>query len=381
MKFLPALLLAAASLAAHAQQTRLNGALHAPDERLLHEYWEGFHLARPAPVPATLRQRPPTPQEQEVVEAAQRVFAGTSAKVMALVDGDAVVWSAYKEPATPLTRLTGYSMGKTVTSMAVGQAICEGKLSFDTRAGDLLPELRDTAYGPVTVRHLLTQTSGIRDGSYYAKGTPEAREKIRQIEKERTAGWRDMLAIVNKPRTGLFGKPQAPGDTFEYKESDPLVLGLMLQAATGETLARYIETRVLASAGTAHDVALRQDAFGTTYAPTVARMVLDDWIRFAVWLRKSAAEPGCFGDYVRAATRTQVANHEGVLRGFGGYGYLMWTENIRQRDSYWAFGFAGQHLAFNPRNRRILVVFSQLEGDSDSHYRLYREWSNVAAAD
>lgn len=379
MKFLPIVLLAAASLAAQAQQTRLNGYPYAPDERLLHEYWEGFHLAKPSPAPTALRQRAPVGDEVSAVEAAQRVFRTTSAKAMALVDGDQVVWSAYKEPATPATRLTGYSMGKTVTSMAVGKAICEGKLSLDTRAGDLLPELRDTAYGPVTVRHLLTQSSGIRDGSYYAKGTPQAREKIRQIEKDRTAGWREMLAIVNQPRTTVFGKPYVPGETFEYKESDPLVLGLMVQAATGDTLARYIEAQVLAGAGTAHEVALRQDRFGTTYAPTVARMVLEDWIRFAVWIKKSGAEPGCFGDYVRAATRTQIANHDTLGRFFGGYGYLMWTENIRQRDSYGAMGFGGQNIGFNPRNARILVVFSQIESDIDEYYKLYRQWSNVEA--
>ena len=375
MKLLLSLALVWAAVGVHAQQTRLNGVTHAPDERLLSEYWEGYHLAKPAAQPALLKQRAPRASEEAAVQRANAVFRSSSGKVMALVDGDEVVWSAFKEPATPATRLTGYSMGKTVTSMAVGKALCENKLAFDTRAGDLLPELKGTGYAEVTVRQLLTMSSGIKDGSYYAHGTPAARAKIAQIEKEHSAGWRELLKIVNERRTSLFGKPVPAGEVFAYQESDVLVLGLMVQAATGMTLAEYIERTVLASAGTAHEVALRQDKFGTTYAPTVARMVLEDWIRFAVWMRDSAEQPGCFGDYVRAATRTQIANHDTAGQLFGGYGCLVWTENRRKADSYWASGFGGQRIGFNPRNRRMLVVFSNLESDVDDYYRLYREWA------
>ena len=161
MKLLLSLALVWAAVGVHAQQTRLNGVTHAPDERLLSEYWEGYHLAKPAAQPALLKQRAPRASEEAAVQRANAVFRSSSGKVMALVDGDEVVWSAFKEPATPATRLTGYSMGKTVTSMAVGKALCENKLAFDTRAGDLLPELKGTGYAEVTVRQLLTMRSGI----------------------------------------------------------------------------------------------------------------------------------------------------------------------------------------------------------------------------
>lgn len=378
MKMITLALLLSTSLVASAQQTTLNGVTYAPDNRLLEEYWEGFYLAKPANNPAALKKRDPTKEEQRVIDSANSIFSNSAAKVMALVDGHEIIWSQYKAPATSSTRLTGWSLGKTVAAMAAGKAVCAKKMALDSKVGAFIPELQGTAYADVTVENLLTMSSAIKDGSYYRKGTPAARAKIRQIEVEKTAGWRDLLKIVNEPRTSLLGGKIKPGEVFEYKEMDPFVLGLMVEAAVGMPFAEFVEQSVLHPVGTAAPVALRKDNFGTTYTPTLARMTLEDWIRFAAWVKTSESEPGCFGDYVRSATRTKLPNRDDVGTSFGGYGYFIWTENVRNRETYWASGFGGQRIGFNRKNNRILVVFSSLEGPQiDDYYRLYNDWASL----
>ena len=79
---------------------------------------------------------------------------------------------------------------------------------------------------------------------------------------------------------------------------------------------------------------------------------------------------------MKDASKTQIKNSlklEG--KSFEGYGYLIWTENNRQQDSYWAVGYGGQRLAWNHKNKRILVAFSNLEDYMDDVYALYRDWA------
>ncbi|WBY02989.1 serine hydrolase [Ramlibacter tataouinensis] len=363
---------------AHAQQTRINGHLAAPDERLLTEAYfpEGFHLAPPQ-APKPLARREATAAEAAFIEKARITFDSTSLKAIALIEGGELVWLASKEPVTPQTRLSGYSLGKTLTSMTAGVALCEGRLARSTKVEELVPELKGTGYEGVNVEHLLTMSSGIRDGSYHAAGTPQARKKIMQIYAQK-AQWRDMLPLVNQRTTGVFGKVVAPGETFEYKEIDVLVLGLMIQAAVQQPLSEYMAGTVLKEAGVASPVALRQDRSGTTYAPTVARMTMEDWVRFAIWVRQLEAGTGCMADYVKAATQTRISNHSpATARVHRGYGYLVWTDTPRHHDSYWAWGFGGQRIAWNHANTRTMVVFSSLENNTDEVLALYREWAGL----
>jgi len=79
---------------------------------------------------------------------------------------------------------------------------------------------------------------------------------------------------------------------------------------------------------------------------------------------------------VKDASKTQIKNslkREG--KAFAGYGYLLWTENNRQQDSYWAVGYGGQRIGWNHNNGRMLVAFSNVEDYMDDVYALYRDWS------
>ena len=57
-----------------------------------------------------------------------------------------------------------HSMSKTVTGMAIGMLVDDGKLSLDDRLVDILPEYayRDDKIAEITVKHLLTMTTGVR---------------------------------------------------------------------------------------------------------------------------------------------------------------------------------------------------------------------------
>lgn len=376
MAFTPLLLLAIlVSTGAAAQLPSAGGTPQAPDDWLLSNgrAWHYWTKASPSPLP--LVRREPRADEARVIEDAKLVFARNPAKAMALVGGSEVIWAAYKEPADGKTRLMGFSVGKTITAMAVGKAICEGKLSLSTVASALVPELKGSDLGSATVRDLLRMSSGTWEGN--PDSTVHSGEQWSAILSGKMS-FVDLLGTpkVSSAHTGLFGGKRTAGETFAYRSTDPLLLGVLINRATGVDYMQWVEREVLLPAGIATPGVIGSDRFGYGGADGNVRLVLDDWIRFAVWVKASEEAEGCFGDFVRSATRTQIPNRSkrfGKL--FDGYGYLTWTENLRQRDSYWAVGHGGQRIGWNHQNRRILIAFSNLESYMDELYLLYRDWS------
>ena len=350
----------------------------APDAWLLGSGREWHLRTAVSDMPRKLVFRDPTAAESQVVEKAKLLFQKSSAKSMALFQGTDVVWLGYKEPATADTRFLSLSVGKTVTSMAIGKSICGRKMAFDSLVGKMLPELAETDLGKATVGDLLKMSSGTWEGN--PDSTIVTSRQDEQIVEGRQSFF-DLLrtAKVSTAHEDPSGAKRKPGQEFAYRSTDPLALGVLINMATGMHYAEWVEQQVLLPAGIARPAVIGQDRYGFGQADGNVRMYLEDWIRFAVWVKESEAGRGCFADYLHEATRTQVANRTkrfGKL--FDGYGYLIWTENRYLRDSYWAVGHGGQRIGWNHGNNRMLVAFSNAEDYMDDLYRLYREWASLS---
>ncbi|MBM3487211.1 MAG: hypothetical protein FJX67_11370 [Alphaproteobacteria bacterium] len=151
----------------------------------------------------------------------------------------------------------------------------------------------------------------------------------------------------------------------------------MINRATETTYAKYVEQRVLIPAGIARSGIVGQDHFGYGRSDGNVRLTMEDWIRFAAWVKSNSLKNDCLGDFVRQATRTQISNRSSTFgKGFGGYGYLIWTDHQHStRDSFWAIGYGGQRIGWNQSNNRILIAFSNAENYMDELYKLYANWA------
>lgn len=346
-----------------------------PDSLLLGNPARQHYQTATARVPSTLVSREPRGEEVEIVRKAHQLMAASETKSLALINGNEVVWIGYKAPASNSSRFLSMSIGKTVTAMAVGAAICERRLTPSTRVGDVVPELADTHLGKSTVTDLLRMSSGTQEAN--ADSTIETVEQRNAIFAGRMS-YLDLLRTerASSQHRSLFGGRQ-PGQTFSYGTTDPLTLAVMLNRTTGTTYAQYVEKTVLIAAGIARPGAIGQDHFGYGQGAGNVRLTMEDWIRFAIWVKASSLKNDCFGNYLREATRTQISNSSEARRGsFDGYGYLIWTDNKHStRDSFWASGYGGQRIGWNRSNNRILVVFSNNQNHLVNVYRLYAEWA------
>lgn len=136
------------------------------------------------------------------------------------------------EGAIAATRATNYrlaSLSKQFTATAIALLLRDGKLAVDTPARDLLPELPAHA-SQVTIRHLLTHTSGLWD---YEDFVPDS--QVRQVSDA------DALSLVSTHAESLYF---APGSAWRYSNTGYALLALVVERVTGERFADILRERI-----------------------------------------------------------------------------------------------------------------------------------------
>ncbi len=160
-------------------------------------------------------------------------LADADTQAFIVIQDGRVLYEGYFDGATRDTVVTSFSVGKSFTSALVGIAVAEGSIeSLDDPITAYLPELeqRDAAFTAVTVRHLLSMSSGIRYEEVPFFHGDDAK----------TYYYPDLRTLALE-ETKIEGPPDL---TFHYNNYHPLLLGLILERATGVPVATYLEERL-----------------------------------------------------------------------------------------------------------------------------------------
>lgn len=149
------------------------------------------------------------------------------------------------------------SVTKPMTAAVVMRLVRDGRLRYDDTLTRVLPGF--PAYGSgITIRHLLTHTSGL----------PDYEQLMEDVEKERGSTWSpnhqirdsEVLALLEEETGGLF----APGTRWAYSNSGYVVLGLIAARAAGKPFGDVLRERVFAPLGMARTLAYEK---GTNDVP------------------------------------------------------------------------------------------------------------------
>jgi CubicO group peptidase (beta-lactamase class C family) len=167
------------------------------------------------------------------------------AGILVIKDG-ATAFEDYELGAGPDTRWASFSMAKSVASTLVGAALADGFISsLDDTVGRYVPALRGGVYDAVTIRQLLTMSSGVRWNEAYIDPLSDRRQVLKlQIA-------RDPAAILRY----MSGLPRAApaGSTWHYNTGETYVLGAVIAGATHRPLADYLSAKIWSRAGMEHD--------------------------------------------------------------------------------------------------------------------------------
>ncbi|MGH8279597.1 MAG: serine hydrolase domain-containing protein [Gammaproteobacteria bacterium] len=137
----------------------------------------------------------------------------------------------------PTERWTSFSVAKSVTSVLLGIALEQGYVhSLDDQLDTYIPELKHTAYADVTVRDLLTMTSGVRWDENYS----DPHSDVAQMYMGACVGHeaQALSYLAKLPR----GWP--PGTHWNYNTAETDLLGVLVQRATHRSLAAYLSQTI-----------------------------------------------------------------------------------------------------------------------------------------
>jgi CubicO group peptidase (beta-lactamase class C family)/acetylornithine deacetylase/succinyl-diaminopimelate desuccinylase-like protein len=139
-------------------------------------------------------------------------------------------------PITPQTVFDIGSTSKQFTAFSLLLLERDGKLSLDEDIRKYVPEVPD--YGPrITIRHLLTHTSGLRDYTdllgFDGHDTADSTDD------------RDALDLIARQRGVNF----APGEEWRYSNSGFFLASIIVRRASGQSLAAFARERIFQPLG------------------------------------------------------------------------------------------------------------------------------------
>jgi CubicO group peptidase (beta-lactamase class C family) len=168
---------------------------------------------------------------KSITDAALQDFMQLQTIAFVVVKNDSMIHEQYWDGFGQDSYSNSFSMAKTFVSILTGMALDEGKIkSVDQPVGDFLPEFKEGTNSKLTIRHLLTMSSGINfDEDYVNPLAYPAQAYYGSDLKKLTYGYKVTAE---------------PGKEFIYLSGNTELLSFVLEKATGKTLSEYASEKL-----------------------------------------------------------------------------------------------------------------------------------------
>ncbi len=277
--------------------------------------------------------------------------------IMIVNDGK-VVYESWRNGADANTKHILNSISKTYTSIAVGLAIEEEKLSLDEKVVDIFPEyLHDTVsrnLADMDVRDLLTMTCG--------HATDHTYEMQRLAKTDTTFNW--IKQFMSYP------VEYRPGTIYCYNSVGTLMLSAIVQKRTGDSLIDYLRSRLFTPLGI-EDPYWETTKDGICYGGWGLYLKTEDLAKTGQLLLQKGKWNGrqiIPAEWIAEMSRMQVESApaginlvqlaEDCSRSIDpdwiqGYGYQMW---MCRNNAFRADGARGQYILVLPDQNSVIAI-------------------------
>ena len=242
-------------------------------------------------------------------------------------------------------RWTSFSVAKSFTSTLVGAALQDGSIkSLEDKVTAYIPGLKGSAYDDVSVRQLLTMSSGVRwnedyedpksDVSLFFFASPEP----------------GMDATVSYLRK--LPRAHPPGTVWHYNTGETNLVGVLVSSATKQPLAQYLQAKIWQPAGMEQKATWILGETGHEVAGCCIQAATRDFARFGLFVLangKSGDSQIVPADWFAQATTKQKETGEAGR----GYGFQWWTYD---NGSVSAQGIFGQGIFIDPKRRLVIAT-------------------------
>ena len=280
-----------------------------------------------------------------------------------------IVAERYADGYDAKTRFAGWSMAKTVTAVAIGLLVAEGRLALDDAAP--IPRWRRPGdpRGDISLRHLLQMRSGLR---HEERAEPEYKgATVRMLfldGRDDMAAWAEAQPLETEP-----------GHKFEYSTANSIILSDIIARVLAPdrdardrkaVVADFMHARLFEPARL-HSMVAEFDAAGTMIGGSMIHAKARDWARFGEFLRHKGMVGG-----VQIVPRRWIEAMAHPSRRATDYGLQLWLnrksggerEMLFPKDApaslYGAIGHQGQYLIVSP-DQQLTVLRLGVTRDED----------------
>jgi len=241
-------------------------------------------------------------------------------------------------------RWTSFSVAKSFTSTLVGAALKDGLIkSMDDKVSDYLPDMKGSAYDDVSLRQLLTMTSGVQWNEDY--GDPQS--DVARFNNHKPEPGVD--ALVSYMRRLPRAAPA--GTRWHYSTGETNLIGLVLAAAIHKPLAQYLQEKIWQPAGMEQQATWLLSKTGKEISGCCVQAAPRDYARLGQFILEGAQVNG---QSILPDGWLQQATHKQADIGAPGrgYGYQWWTYDS---GSFAARGIFGQGIFIDPARQLVIV--------------------------
>ncbi|MDF2630049.1 MAG: beta-lactamase [Symbiobacteriaceae bacterium] len=287
-----------------------------------------------------------------------KFLADNATQAFLVIQHDRILYEKYYNGAQRESVVTSFSEAKSFTSALIGIAMAEGQIrSVDDPITTYLPELadRDPRFADITIKHLLMMASGIKYAEFPFFHGDDAK----------TYYYPDLRRLALE-QTSIAG---GPGEEFLYNNYHPLLLGLILERATGKPVPAYLQEKLWSRLGMEFEGSWSLDSEASGFAKMESgingraidfakfgRLFLNggvwegEQIIPAAWVQASTRE-------IKVADRAAYYKDSAFFTELNGYyGYMWWgVPRAGGRNDFLALGNHGQYLYVSPEKDLIIV--------------------------
>ena len=271
-------------------------------------------------------------------------LAGQRAAALIVVHDGKVRLERYGLDFDANGRWTSFSVAKSITSTLVGAALKDGHIrSMDDKVSDYIPEMKGSAYDDVSIRQLLTMTSGVKWNEDY--GDPNS-DVARFNNHQPEPGVDALVSYMRK-----LPREVPPGTRWLYSTGETNLVGILLNRAIKKPLAAYLSEKIWVPAGMEQKATWILSKTGQEISGCCIQAASRDFARFGQFILNGAAVGGQSivpDGWLEQATTTRVP----IGQPGRGYGYQWWTYDS---GAFTARGIFGQGIFIDPQRKLVIA--------------------------
>jgi CubicO group peptidase (beta-lactamase class C family) len=283
---------------------------------------------------------------KQISDELEKHFAEMGTVAYVIIKNDSLLHEQYWDGFGEDSYSNSFSMAKSFVSILIGAAIDEGKIkSIDEPVGDFLPEFKEGDNAKLTIKHLLTMSSGINFDENY----------VSPLAYPAAAYYGSDL----KKLTYKYKVTEEPGKKFKYLSGNSELLGFILEKATGKKLGDYMSEKIWQPLGAKNSAFWSLDhKDGMEKAYCCFNSNARDFARIGELYLDSGKWNGnqiIKTEYVLNSIKpADLADADG--KKIDNYGYAWWLIlNYKGHNIFYARGILGQYIFCIPDQKMVVV--------------------------